>query len=367
MKKTFIYRIYPTKSQESKLNATLDQCRWLYNTLLEQRNIYYDEAKIKVGLYSQQAYIPHLKEEQPSLNIVYGQVLQNVNLRVDLAFQAFFRRIKAGETPGYPRFRSANRYDSFCYPQYKNGVKLSGSQLQLSKIGNVKLVLHRPLEGTPKTVTIKKSSTGKWYAAFSCEWEPTTLPVREEQVGIDVGLTTFASLSNGETIENPRFFRQEEKELARVSRRLSRQDKGTKVRQRARKAVARVHERTGFKRHNFAHQNARKVVNNNQIIAVEDLSINNMLHNRCLAKSISDAAWRMFSDLLACKAEWAGRQFIKVNPAYTSQTCSECGHRQKMPLSDRTYICPCCGVILDRDLNASINILRLGLQSLASA
>ena len=195
MRKTFLYRIYPTKSQATKLYLALEECRWLYNQLLEQRKVYWEEAAVNVGLYDQHAYLPYLKAERPTLTGVHSQVLQNVAVRLDLAFQAFFRRVKHGENPGYPRFRGRDRYDSFTYPQYGNGAKLSGSQLQLSKIGNVEIVLHRPLEGTPKTVTIRRSSTGKWYAAISCEWEPTPLPDCPVQVGIDVGLSSFATCS----------------------------------------------------------------------------------------------------------------------------------------------------------------------------
>jgi putative transposase len=367
MRKTFLYRIYPTKAQITRLNKSLEECRWVYNQLLEQRKVYWDEAGIAVGLYDQHSYLPYLKEERSDLKLVHSQVLQNVGVRLELAFQAFFRRVKAGENPGYPRFRGYGRYDSLTYPQYGNGAQLTGAHLQLSKIGNVPVVLHRPLEGVPKSVTIKRSSTGKWSAAIACEWEPTPLPECAAQVGIDVGLTTFATLSNGETIANPRFFRQEEQALAQVQRRHSKLEPGSPARRKHRKAVARVHERIKFRRHNFTHQHSRRIVNTRGLIAVEDLNVNRLVHNHCLAKSISDAAWAGFSELLRVKAAWAGRVFIAVNPAYTSATCSRCGHRQKMPLDARVFDCPCCQLHMNRDLNASLNILALGLQGLASA
>lgn len=361
-----MYRLFPTKAQVTKMSHILDECRFVYNTLLEQRIVYWQEAGISVGLYDQQPYLPFLRDERPCLADVHSQVLQNVAVRIDLAFQAFFRRIKAGETPGFPRFRGHDRYDSFTYPQAPSGCKLVGNCLQLSKIGNVQVVLHRPIEGTPKTVTIKRSSTGKWYASILCEWRQSSWLPLDNVAGIDVGLTTFATLSDGETIENPRFFRREEKALAKVSRRHSKLEKGSPERRKHRKVVARVHERVKFRRHNFTHQHSRKIVNHYGTIAVEDLAVNRMLHNHCLAKSISDAAWSSFSELLRVKAAWAGRRFITVNPAYTSQTCSTCGHRQKMPLSERIYDCPCCGLHIDRDLNASLNILALGLQSIGT-
>jgi putative transposase len=272
--------------------------------------------------------------------------------------------VKSGETPGYPRFRGRNRYDSFCFPQYGSGCKLEGNQLYLSKIGNVRIVLHRPLEGTPKTVCVRRSPTGKWYVTVACEWQPTPLPETPEQVGIDVGLASFGTLSTGDTIENPRFFREEEKSLAKAQRRLAKELKGTPKRRKRRKIVARVHERIRFRRQNFAHQESRNIVNRFQVSAIEDLSVNRMVHNHCLAKSISDAAWAAFASMLSVKAAWAGRSYVAVNPAYTSQDCSRCGHRQKMPLSERVYRCPCCRLELDRDLNAARNILRLGLQAL---
>jgi putative transposase len=193
------------------------------------------------------------------------------------------------------------------------------------------------------------------------------LPEAGQVVGIDVGLKTFATLSNGQEIANPRFFRAEEKAQAKGQRRLSKEEKGAPERAKRRRVVARVHERIAWRRGDFAHQQSRRLVNQFDLIAVEDLSVNRMVHNHCLAKSIQDAAWTQFAAFLAHKAAWAGRRFVAVNPAYTSQDCSGCGHRQVLSLSDRIYTCPCCGVVLDRDLNASLNILRVGQHSLASA
>jgi putative transposase len=356
------------------MSNMLEECRWLYNNTLAYRKDAHEQEGRNTGWYETKARIPILKQERLSLKQVHSQVLQNVTERVELAYQAFFRRVKSGETPGYPRFRGYGRYCSMCYPQYGNGANLTGNTLHLSKVGPVKVVLHRPLEGTPKTVCVRKSSTGKWYVTFSCEWEPTPLPVSGEQVGIDVGLKTFATLSTGDEIANPRFFRAEEKALAKSQRQLSKQEKGTPARMKRRKVVARVarvHERINWRRNDFAHQNSRRIVNRFGLIAVEDLEVNRMLHNHCLAKSISDAAWSSFTQLLSCKAEWADRVFVRVNPAWTSQTCSSCGHRlstdKRLGLSERVFDCPCCQLHIDRDHNASLNVLRLGPQSLVSA
>ncbi len=359
----FQYRIFPTKKQIHKLNETLEECRWLYNHLLATRKEVYEQTGKGLSLYQQQSTFPILKQERPSLDIVHSQVLQNVAVRVDLAFKAFFRRGKAGEEPGYPRFKGKGRYDSFTFPQ--SGFSIThDNRLTLSKIGSIKLVYHRPIPGRAKTCTVHRSSTGKWYVSFSVECEPERLPECPEQVGIDVGLKTFATLSTGEEIANPRFFRKEEKALARVQHKHSRLAKGTPERRKHRKAVARVHERIAFRRDNFTHQESRKIVNSFGLIAVEDLMVNCMTHNHCLAKSIADASWSAFFAQLDCKAEEAGRTFVKVNPAYTSQICSRCGHRQPMPLSERVFTCPCCHVQLDRDLNAALNIRGLGLQAL---
>src|SRR5712692_11277241 len=339
MRKMFQYRIYPTKKQETLLNETLNECRWLYNHLLEKRKDAYEQEGKSLSCYGQQATYPMLKQERPRLSTVHSQVLQNVAVRIALAFKAFFRRYKAGEKPGFPRFRGADRYDSFTYPQF--GFKIdSQGKLALSGIGHVKIVLHRPMTGKVKTLTIQRSSNGKWYASFSVECEPERLPETSTQVGIDVGLKTFATLSNAEEIVNPRFFRKEEKALAKVQRKHAKLAKGTPERKKHRKVIARVHERIQFRRDNFTHQESRQIVDRFGMICVEDLQIHRMSQNHCLAKSIADASWSAFFSQLAAKAEEAGRKFVKVNPAYTSQTCNRCGHRQKMPLDVRIFDCP---------------------------
>ena len=363
-KKTFRYRIYPTPAQERGLQEALDECRWLYNKLLEERKNAYEQTGKGVSLYTQINRIVELKGERESLKRVHSQVLQNVAVRLGLAFEAFFRRAKSGEKPGYPRFRGTNRYKSFTYPQ--SGFRVEGSRVFLSKIGHIRAVIHRLLEGAVKTTTVRRAPTGKWYVCFSCEVEPEPLPEEsaEQQVGIDVGLDSFATFSNGEKVPNPRFFREEEKALAKAQRLLSKAEKGTKERGRRRKVVARVHERVADKRRNFAHQASRRVVDDYGFIAVEDLSVNRMNRNRCLAKGIMDAAWSEFARKLSYKAEYAGRELVKIDPAYTSQDCSNgCGYRRPMPLSERVYRCPECGLELDRDHNAALNILRVGLHS----
>jgi len=368
MKKTFKYRIFPTHVQTAKLNKTLEGCRWLYNHFLEQRKTAWETEKKSVSRYDQVNSLPVLKKEQPFLQDVFSQCLQEIAVRLDLAFRAFFRRVKAGEKPGYPRFRGKFRYDSFTYPQ--SGFKLLKNVVQLSKIGGIKINLHRPIEGQIKTCTVRRSLTGKWYVTFSCilDCMPVEQPV-EPAIGIDMGLKHFATFSDGQRIENPRFFKHEQKNLAKAQRKLSKQEKASKLRAKACKVVARVHERISWKRENFAHQEARKIVNRFNTIAVEDLSINDMKKDnfRCINRSIGDVAWRQFLDFIKQKAEWAGARCVEINPAYTSQICSACGNRHKLKLSQRIYHCPVCDLSMDRDQNAAINILGLGLQSLGSA
>jgi len=366
MQKQFKYRIYPTKKQTRLLNETLEECRWLYNHLLEQRRDAYEHEGKILSCFGQQKTYATLKEQRPSLNIVHSQVLQNVAIRIDLVFKAFIRRCKHGEKPGFPRFKGPGRYDSITYPQVPNGCQIKDDKLFLSKIGHVKIELHRPLRGTPKACTISCSSTGKWYACFLTEYESEHLPDNPERVGIDVGLKTFATLSNEEEIDNPRFFHTEEKVLAKAQRRLSKVEKDTRQHRKKRKVVARVHERTRWRRQNFTHQRSRSIVNRFGVICVEDLHANRIVHNYCLTKSIADVAWSAFFDQLAAKAAEAGRRLIRVNPAYISQTCSKCGHRQKKPPSEPILACPCCHLHIDYDLNTALNILALGLQSLGN-
>jgi len=360
VRKTYRYRLLPTKAQETALSGILSECRWLYNALLEEHKRAYEERQETIGLYAQHASLPERKKARPSLRTVHSQVLQNVAVRLDLAFQAFFRRVKAGETPGYPRFRGADRYDSFCYPQYGNGCKLENDVLTLSKVGEVRVLLHRSVRGEMKTVCLRRQA-GFWYVCFSVECEPEMLPTCEEAVGVDVGLHDFAFLSTGEAIENPRFYRRDEKDLKRVQRRVSKAAKGGRERQKARKALAKVHRRIANRRGDFAHQQSRRLINRFETVCVEDIHVNRMVHHHCLSKSIMDAAWSQFFAYLTYKAACAGRQLVKVNPAYTSQDCNQCGHRQKMPLSERVYDCPCCGLSIGRDLNAALNILKIGV------
>jgi putative transposase len=334
-------------------------CRDVYNSLLNERKYDYEVLGTSPSRCGQNKHFPVWSKEFPEIGSVHSQVLQDIAMRVDLAFKAFFSRVKKGDTPGFPRFKG-DGYDSFTYPQSGFKIDENAQSVYLSKIGHIKAVLHRNVEGRVKTCTIRRQSN-KWYVCFAVELEVEPLPDSNEAVGVDVGLNQFAALSNGEMVENPRFFRNDQKALAKAQRKLSKQKRGSQDRRKAKKVVRRIHERTANRRHNFVHQAARKLVNQFGLIAVEKLNVKGMVKNHSLAKSISDAAWSMFRQVLISKAESAGRRVVEVNPAYTSQDCSGCGYRAKKKLSERWHFCPNCGLSLDRDTNAALNILKIGM------
>lgn len=365
-RKTYQFRLAPTKGQVRLLEQTLDLCRWVYNETLAYRKRAWEERQEHVGLYETHALLPGWKAQRPELKQVYSQVLQDVQNRVHLAVASFFRRVKRGEKAGYPRFRGTGWYDSFTFKQAGFGFKLDGPWLDVSKIGRIRLIAHRPIEGTIKTLTIRRTSTGKWYACFSVEVEPTPLPKTQRAVGIDVSLTHFATLSTGEQIANPRFFRKDARALAKAQRKLAHAEQGTPERAKRRKVVAHIHARIANRRKDFAHKLSRRLVNEVGIIVVEDLSIARMMNHHTLAKSIADAAWGQLQRSTRSKAASAGRTYLEVAPRGTSQRCSRCRGVVKKDLSVRVYQCPYCGLEIDRDLNAAINILAVGLHSLGS-
>jgi len=376
--KTYQFRLYPTHKQELLLENWLILCCETYNAALDERKSAYRMAGVSLSYEDQCAELPGCKQVRPDLAPVPSQVRKSVVKRVDLAFAAFFGRVEEGKNPGFPRFKSRFRYHSLTFKQFGNSFKLHADgkkkrgKLELAKLGLVKMVLHRKLTGTPKTAIVKRAPTGKWFVNITVELsakdlQEKRLPPSDEAVGIDVGLKTFAYLSTEEEIANPRFFREDEVKLARAQRKLSRAPKGSKERDRARKVVARTHERIANRRKNFIEQEVNQLVARFGFLAVEALVVRNLVKNPKLAKSIADASWSMFFTRLEAYAEEAGRQVVKVNPAYTSQTCSACGHRQSMPLSVRVYECPQCGLVIGRDHNGSLNILADGLHACGRA
>jgi len=360
--KVFRYRLYPTKGQKKEINKTLELCRWTYNETLALRKNAWESEQRNINYFYSKKQIPIWKKEKSELNTVHSQVLQEVIKRVDLAFQAFFRRVKAGEKPGHPRFKGYGRYDSFTYTQF--GFYLHSDKLTLSKIGDIKLKLPRPIEGEIKRLNVRKSPTGKYFASCLIETEsPLTLQKTGLSIGIDVGISNYITLSEGQHIPNPRFFVTEEKNLVKGQRKLSKAEKGTALLNKVLKVVQHVHERIANKRKYFAHKVSLNLVKAYDLITFEDLNISGMTQNHQLAKHIADVAWNQLIILTSYKAEWAGKRVELVNPYNTPQMCSRCSEIVKKDLSERIHICPYCGLTLDRDHNAAINILRLGLQS----
>ncbi len=351
MLKTFKYRLVPNGAQKDKLRQTLDSCRFLYNCALEQRR------SQRINVYEQKRQLTDVRTE-PEFASVHVHVLQNVLFKLDRAFKAFFRRCKSGEKPGFPRFKNKDRFDSFAFNN--TGFKLQGNTLSLSKIGNVKLRLSRPVKGTIKSLVIKREC-GAWYACFAVEYEPTPLPVNANCVGVDMGIESFASLSDFRRIPNPNIGKQEARRLRRAQRRVARRKKGSHRRRKAVLLLQKVHQTIANKRNDFLHKESTKLVQRYGTIVVEDLNIKG-LSSGMLAKEVNDASWAKFFQMLAYKAEEAGRRFLKVDCKYTSQTCPACGAVEKKKLGQRIHKCP-CGYSTHRDIAAAQVILGRAVPS----
>lgn len=367
MRKTFKFRLFPTDGQRTKLKRTIEGCRKAYNLCLETRRDAYANDGKTLTLYDTNGLIKDWRAEDPDIAFVHYHCLHQVNERIQLAFQAFWRRCKSGENPGYPRFKSEDRYDSFTFTDPTRGFKLIGDRtLRIHNVGDVRIKKHRPLEGTIKRLTISRDGTGIWFACFSVEVKDKVLEPNTDAIGIDVGISAFAVLSDGTRIENPRFLKQDDKRLRKVQRQLSESPKGSERRSKKRRAFGKVWKKVENRRRDFAHKLSRSIVDAFGIICVEELNIKQMTEDnwRSLNRNIHDVAWRRFRDLLTYKAEEAGRVLIAVNPKYTSRMCSQCGELVLKPLDQRVHSCPHCGLEMDRDLNAAINILRRGLSSL---
>lgn len=368
LNRVYQYRLYPTKNQETILRDTLEYCRYIYNETLSLRKKEWEENKKSLSLFDTNKYLTEWKRQKPILNTIYAQVLQEVQVRVDLAFKAFFRRVKRGEKPGYPRFKGFGRYDSITYTQI--GFKLQEQGIvKISKIGDIKIKQHRKLEGSIKRVCLKRHGNNKWFISFICEIDQDVISIKEGErsIGIDMGLDYFIIQSNGQKKENPRFYRKSEKSLKKAHNRFSNTKKGSFERIRKLKVLKRVYEKISNKRKDYSHKACNSLIRGYEIICIEDLNIKNMYFHKGINKSINDIAWNMFFKMLEYKAESAGVQLVKVNPRNTSKTCSKCGIiKDQLGLEERIYYCLWCGNEIDRDENSAINILRLGLQSIGN-
>jgi putative transposase len=360
MFKAFVFRIYPSQSQRQRLETVRETCRHFYNALLAQRKDAYERDGTSVTRTEQLRKVKVEKDTSPYAFDVHSHILQVVVDDLDKAFQAFFRRVKAGENPGYPRFKGSNRFAGFGFKEYGNGFKIDGRRLKLSGIGRIAVRWHREIEGRIKTARVF-CRAGKWFVALACEVEkPEPLPKTGESIGVDVGLLRLATLSNAERVENPRWYRRVLRKLRVLQRAIARKKLGGANRRKAVRQLQRLMLSVANARKDFLNKFANELIQRFDVIVLEDLRVAAMARGR-FATSILDAGWSYLVSRLTHKAASAGRELVLVDPAYTSKTCSGCGVVfEHLTLSDRWVSCG-CGVSLDRDHNAARNILSRGL------
>jgi len=355
--RNFKYRLYPTSSEISRITEQLTEARRLYNAALEHRIWVYKAIGVSVSYYTQAAELKQIRAEGICKLANFG-ACQYVLRSVDKTYQAFFNRIKRGQKAGFPRFKNAKRYRTITYPSYGDGCKLNGNRVYLQGIGDIKIRLHRLVEGKIKTVSITEKN-GKYYVVFSCVVQARPLPEVNKSVGIDMGLESFAVTSDGQFIQNPRYYTLSQKRLRVLQRSVARKVKGSNHRREAVRLLAKQYEAISNQRNDFLNKESIKIIQTNDTICIEDLNIKGMASGM-LAKSVNDVAWGIFFGMLMYKAENAGRKLIRVNPRGTSQRCSRCGTTVHKELSDRWHDCPVCGLSIHRDLNSALEILRLG-------
>jgi putative transposase len=361
MRKNFKYKLYPTIAQVAQLNDQLSEACRLYNAALQERREAYRISRQSINYYDQANQLKEIRADG-DLKLANFSCCQDVLRRVDKNFKAFFRRVKNGETPGYPRFRGVSRYDSITFPSWGDGCGLpDNGKLRVQGVGQIKLKLHRPIDGKIKTLTIKREA-GLWYAVFSVECQAAPLSESAESTGIDVGLSSFATLSDGTVIDNPRYYREAQAKLRRAQRKVARRKRCGNNRKKAVRELQRTHARVRNQRDDFAHKVSRTLVILFGLIVIEDLNIKGLAAGM-LAKSVNDAGWSSFMAKLAYKAEEAGRVLVKVDPHGTSQRCL-CGAPNPKTLCQRWHSCDSCGLSVARDHASALEILRLGLSLL---
>ena len=357
MKKAYRYRLYPTRRQHEALAGQLADACTLYNAALQERRDAYRKAQTSLNYYDQANQLKAIRAAG-HLGLANFSACQDVLRRVDKTFKAFFGRVQRGEKPGYPRFKPRSRFDSYTFPSYGDGCKVrDDGKLYCQGVGELKVKWHRPLPGMIKTVTLKREA-GRWYVCFSVECDACPLPASSDEVGIDVGLESFATLSTGDTISNPRYFKIAQGRLRCAQRRVARRKKGGHRRRKAVQALQRIHAHIRNQRRDFHHKIARQLVNQYGLIAVEDLNIKG-LAGGMLAKSVQDAAWGAFLLILLAKAADAARVGIKVNAPGTSQECP-CGAAVPKTLGDRWHHCGACGLLVPRDHASALCIKSRG-------
>ncbi len=363
--RAYKFRAYPDAKRQSEIDERLILSQRLYNAILERaRKAYEKDRKSKVNKSTFNRYMKEALLEDKDFLKLYSQTRQDIFIRVQKAYQNFFRRVKqkkAGkkQKAGFPRFKSRERYKSITYPQNNGAFSIEKDRLRVSRIGTMKIEPHRKIEGTIKALTIKKEAK-KYYIIFTAIKDIEAPKIKDTNpIGMDVGLKTFAVLSDGTKITKPNFRKNAEKHIAKWQRIVAKRKKGSKRRKIAKERLNKEHQIANNQANDYLHKITDKPVNSGYTsFAIEKLQIQNMAKNRRLAKSINYASWNKFFQLLSYKAESAGIKVSEVDPRDTTKTCSNCGNIQTMPLSKRIYFCEGCGMQEDRDINASINILN---------
>lgn len=346
--KTYRYKLSPTTGQKQALGQWLGSCRYVYNLSLSYKKTLWEQSKVSIGKNDIQKELSVIAKETDWIAQVHSQVLQEVTDRVFNAYEGFFKQGK-----GFPKFARKGQYQSF---SFKQGVKVSPTHVQLPKFGKVKYRNSQDCVGSIKRATVRECADG-WYVCLCVETEIQPLPESLKRIGIDVGIKSLLVTSDGKVIDNPKHLYKAERKLKRLQRAVSRKNKGSANRKKAIKKLARQHQTLANTRQDFHHKITTQLIRENQSMSVESLQIRNMLANHNLAKSISDAGWYGLAQMLDYKARWYGRAFEKVSARHTSQDCSACGYRKTdLTLSVREWVCPACGHVHDRDVNAAINI-----------
>ena len=357
--KAFKFRITPNQQQKVLISKTLGCCRLIYNHMLSEKQLKYknsDKSKCK----TEKQY----KEEFSFLKEVDSIALQQSRIDLTTSYTNFFRKLKQKQKTSLKFKSKRNPKNSYRTVSISNSIRIRDNYIKLPKLGFVKFKKSREIIGEIKSVTVSKNILGKYYISVLCETEIQKLPYSDSQVGIDLGIKEFCFTSNNTKVSNPKYLRNSEEKLKKIQKIYSKRVKGSKRKEEQRKKLFRIHEKIANQRLDFLHKLSSRLINENQVICLEDLQVKNMVKNHCLAKSISDASWSKFVELLSYKSYWYGRKLVKVDKFYpSSKTCSGCGNIKKdLTLKDREYNCSACGTTIDRDYNASLNILREGLR-----
>lgn len=356
-KRSYKFRIYPTKDQSERLAYALELLRDFYNAALQERRDAWSLNRTRITFHSQCKQVADIRKLNTDYMRVHARTMMRTLMQLDRTFQAFFRRVKNGERPGCPRFKQQQAFNTFFYNQ--SGFKWKGSRFSVSLLGDFKIKQHRPVEGQIKEVQLKREGF-RWYAVLVCDGVPDKpLAATGRFVGIDVGIESFATLSDGTQVENSRFYESSAKRLRTAQRRVCRRKKGSERRRKAIAQLRSIHQKIFNQRTDFQHKLSTLLIKEYGLIVVEKLNIAGLAKGR-LSKQILDASWHAFIQKLKYKAEDAGRSVVEVCPNFTSQDCSDCGTRVKKGLKVRVHNCENCGLSIHRDWNAALNILRLG-------